>query len=113
MREDGAAMEGARASKMARVEEESSQKTTEDEAGSSLREEPREGVEGEEDEEDEDEGVREQMKEFFSELDVDLTRQKRNLMTEGLRVGRPQEQSPLSLPSTPPFAGPETQEPPA
>lgn len=45
-----------------------------------------EGGEGEGQEEEEDEGVEEQMKNFFSELDVDFARQKRNLMTEGLRV---------------------------
>ena len=42
--------------------------------------------EGEEEEED-DERLKEQMKDFFSELDVDFARQKRNLMTEGIRVG--------------------------
>lgn len=44
------------------------------------------GSEGGEQEEEEDEGVKEQMQNFFSELDVDFARQKRNLMTEGLRV---------------------------
>ena len=43
------------------------------------------GGSGDEEEED-DSGVREQMRDFFSELDLDLSRQKRNLMTEGLRV---------------------------
>lgn len=38
-------------------------------------------------EEDDDERLNEQMKDFFSELDVDFARQKRNLMTEGIRVG--------------------------
>ena len=42
--------------------------------------------EGEAEEDEEDEKVKEQMKEFFSELDMDSARQKRNLMTEGLRV---------------------------
>ena len=45
----------------------------------------------EEEEEEEDEGVEEQMNEFFSELDMDYTRQRRNLMTEGQRVYAIQE----------------------
>ena len=49
-------------------------------------EERGEGGREEEEEEEEDERVKEQMNEFFSELDMDFTRQKRNMM-EGLKVG--------------------------
>ena len=43
--------------------------------------------EGEEEEgEEEDEGMEEQMKEFFSELDMDFLRQKRKFLADGLRV---------------------------
>lgn len=42
--------------------------------------------EDEEEDDDDDEGVEEQMKEFFSEMDMDISRQKRNLLTDGLRV---------------------------
>ena len=44
------------------------------------------GEEEEGEEEEEDERVKEQMNDFFSELDMDFTRQKRNMMMEGLRV---------------------------
>lgn len=68
--------------------------TTQDDANSSNREVEEAGMEEMEeegggssgDEDEDDERVREQMNEFFSELDVDVSRQKRNLMTEGLRV---------------------------
>ena len=95
-------MEAPRPSKSSRLEEKNptagDDSTTEDGAKSvrrttgaepeSLGEEG-DGGEGSGEEDEEDEGVREQMNEFFSELDVDLTRQKRNLMTEGIRVRCP------------------------
>jgi hypothetical protein len=94
-------MAAPRPSKNSRLEEENptagDDSTTEDGAESVRRTtgaaseslgEKGDGGEGSGDEDEEDEGVREQMNEFFSELDVDLTRQKRNLMTEGLRVPR-------------------------
>lgn len=56
------------------------------EGGRGAEGERSEGGEAEEEEEG-DERVQEQMNEFFSELDMDFARQKRNLLTEGLRVG--------------------------
>ena len=89
-------MAAPRPSKVSRLEEDAGDDgTTGDGAESSRREaevgagrgeEEEEAGGGSGDEDEEDERVREQMNEFFSELDVDVSRQKRNLMTEGLRV---------------------------
>ena len=49
-------------------------------------EEGEEGEGEEEEGEEEDEGMEEQMKEFFSELDMDFLRQKRKFLADGLRV---------------------------
>ena len=82
-------------SKRSRLERDAEDEgTTQDGANSSNREVEAAGMEGMEeeggggsgDEDEDDERVREQMNEFFLELDVDVSRQKRNLMTEGLRV---------------------------
>ena len=69
--------------------EEVSLREMEGEGGNRAEEGENGGNSGEDEEDDEEEGderVREQMTEFFSELDLDLSRQKRNLMTDGLRV---------------------------
>ena len=77
--------------------EEVSLREMEGEGGNRAEEGENGGNSGEDEEDDEEEGderVREQMTEFFSELDLDLSRQKRNLMTDGLRVRQYCQNSP-------------------
>ena len=75
------AEESRSAAKRARLQEPDQQEEGE---GSSEEGEEEEGEDGEG--EEGDEGMEEQMKEFFSELDLDFARQKRKLLSEGLRV---------------------------
>ena len=75
------AEESRSAAKRARLQEPDHQEEGE---GSSEEGEEEEGEE--EEGEEGDEGMEEQMKEFFSELDLDFARQKRKLLSEGLRV---------------------------
>lgn len=81
------AEESRSAAKRARLQEPDQQEEGRGEPegeGSSEEGEEEEGGDGEG--EEGDEGMEEQMKEFFSELDLDFARQKRKLLSEGLRV---------------------------